>query len=129
MPSSMRAERLLGIAAAIVVAALVLPPLLAAVAASVGADFAPLHRFDVVGNTLLLGVTATVAAVAGGCLLALAVVAGVPGRAMLERLIVMPLYLTPLLTAIGWSWLASPRSGLINLLMRGAFGPDFAVNV
>ncbi|MBW0002933.1 MAG: iron ABC transporter permease [Hyphomicrobiales bacterium] len=129
MPSSMRAERLLGIAAAIVVAALVLPPLLAAVAASVGADFAPLHRFDVVGNTLLLGVTATVAAVAGGCLLALAVVAGVPGRAMLERLIVMPLYLTPLLTAIGWSWLASPRSGLINLVMRGAFGPDFAVNV
>ena len=47
--------------------------------------------------------------------MALALVPGVPGRAMLERLIVMPLYLTPLLTAIGWSWLGSPRSGLINL--------------
>ena len=129
LPPVIRAERLIGIATATVVGALVLPPLLAAVAASAGTDFAPLQRLDIVLNTLLLGVTTTVAAVAGGGMLALALVPGVPGRAMLERLIVMPLYLTPLLTAIGWSWLGSPRSGLINLLLRGALGPGFTINV
>ncbi|MBV9753087.1 MAG: iron ABC transporter permease [Hyphomicrobiales bacterium] len=127
--SSLRAERWLGVGAGIVVALLVLPPLLAAMTASVGAEFAPLHRPDIVLNTLLLGVTTTVLAVAGGTGLALALVPGVPGRAMLERLIVMPLYLTPLLTAIGWSWLASPRSGLVNLLLRNVLGPGFAINV
>ena len=34
----------------------------------------------------------------------------------------MPLYLTPLLTAMGWSWLGSPRSGMLNMLLHAAFG-------
>jgi iron(III) transport system permease protein len=124
-----RAERVLGIGVAAVVGLLVLPPLVAVVAASAGAGFAPLHRPDVLFNTLLLGVTTTAAAVVSGGLLALALVRGVPGRAMLERLVVMPLYLTPLLTAIGWSWLGSPRSGLLNLLLRDTLGLGLTINV
>ncbi len=65
----------------------------------------------------------------GGAALALALARGVPRRAMLERLVVMPLYLTPLLTAIGWSWLASPRSGLLNLILRDALGLPLTINV
>ena len=106
-----------------------LPPLVAVVAASAGVGFAPLHRPEIVFNTLLLGLTATAAAVAGGGGLALALARGVPGRAMLERLVVMPLYLTPLLTAIGWSWLGSPHSGMLNLLLRDALGLGMTINV
>ncbi len=65
----------------------------------------------------------------GGGALALALARGVPGRAMLERLVVMPLYLTPLLTAIGWSWLGSPHSGMLNLLLRDALGLGITINV
>ena len=64
----------------------------------------------------------------GGGGLALALAPGVPGRGLLERLVVMPLYLTPLLTAMGWDWLASPHSGLLNLLLRTAFGAGFSIN-
>jgi iron(III) transport system permease protein len=47
----------------------------------------------------------------------------------LERLVVMPLYLTPLLTAMGWNWLASPRSGMVNLVLHDAFGRGVGLNV
>ncbi|MGH7079172.1 MAG: ABC transporter permease, partial [Acetobacteraceae bacterium] len=67
-------------------------------------------------------------AVSAGYGLALAVAPGVPGRALLERLVVMPLYLTPLLTAMGWDWLASPHSGLINLILHAAWGNGVSIN-
>jgi iron(III) transport system permease protein len=112
-----------------IVALLVLPPLAAVIAASAGAGFAPLHRPDIVLNTLLLGIGASAGALLIGGGLALALAPGVPGGALLERLVVMPLYLTPLLTAIGWSWLAAPRSGLLNLLLRDALGLPVTLNV
>ena len=113
-------ERALLADAAILVAAFVLPPVIAVVLAGIGSGFAPVRHLDIVGNTLLFG-----AATAAGALLiggGLAVILGpdVPGRATLERLVVMPLYLTPLLTAMGWNWLASPKSGLLNLLLHAA---------
>ena len=92
-------------------------------------SFAPLHHLDIVGNTLVLAFGATAGALLIGGGLALALAPGVPGAAMLERLVVMPLYLTPLLTAIGWSWLASPHSGLVNLLLRDTLGLPLTVNV
>ena len=120
---------MLGAGTGVVVALLVLPPLIAVVAGSTSSGFAPLHHLDVVRNTLLLAFAATAGALLMGGGLALALVGGVPGRAMLERLVVMPLYLTPLLTAIGWSWLGSPHSGLINLLLRDTLGLPITVNV
>ncbi len=112
-----------------VVAMLVLPPLLAVVAAGARLDFAPFDEPGIIVNTLLFGSATTLCALMLGGALALAVVNGVPGRAMLERLVVMPLYLTPLLTAMGWNWLASPKSGLVNLLLRALFGPAVKINV
>jgi iron(III) transport system permease protein len=119
----------LGVGTTAVVAALVLPPLLAVAVRGTAGGFAPLHHPDIVANTLLLAVGATIGALLIGGGLALAMAPGVPGGAMLERLVVMPLYLTPLLTAIGWSWLGSPHSGLINLLLRDTLGLPITINV
>ena len=124
----MRAETKLGWLVSLVVAALVLPPLGAVVVAGAGGGFAPLHEPDIVLNTLLLGLATTACALLAGGVLALALAPGIPGRAMLERLVVMPLYLTPLLTAMGWNWLASPHSGILNVLLHAAFGPAVTLN-
>ncbi len=127
-PGMPRAETMLGWFVGLAVAALVLPPLGAVALAGVKGGFAPLQQLDIVRNTLLLGVATTACALLAGGTLALALAHGVPGRAMLERLVVMPLYLTPLLTAMGWNWLASPRSGILNLLLHAAFGPAVTLN-
>ncbi len=103
------AEAVVGIGVSLVVALLVLPPMGAVVLAGTGSGFAPLHHPDVVLNTLLFGLLTTLCAMLLGGGLALSLAPGVPGRVLLERLVVMPLYLTPLLTAMGWSWLASPE--------------------
>ena len=124
-----RAEPVLGACVTIVVALLVLPPLGAVVIAGAGAGFAPLRHPDVVLNTLIFGLLTTVCAMLIGGILALSLVPGVPGRTPLERLVVMPLYLTPLLTAMGWSWLGSPRSGMLNMLLHVAFGARVTINV
>src|SRR5262249_37333705 len=69
----------------------------------------------IIGNTVLVGAGTTVIAVTLGGLLGLALARiNTPGRGLLSQLVTFPLYITPLLTAIAWSWLGSPRSGLIN---------------
>jgi iron(III) transport system permease protein len=124
-----RTEAVVGVGVSLVVALLVLPPLAAVVLAGTGSGFAPLHHPDVVLNTLVFGLLTTLCAMLLGGGLALSLAPGVPGRVLLERLVVMPLYLTPLLTAMGWSWLASPRSGLVNLLLHAAFSARVTINV
>jgi iron(III) transport system permease protein len=123
-----RPEAGLSALVAVAVGMLVLPPLGAVVIAGSGAGFAPFRASDVLFNTLFFGLMTSVCAVAAGGGLALALVPGVPGRSVLERLAVMPLYLTPLLTAMGWDWLASPRSGLINLLLHAVGCPGVTIN-
>jgi iron(III) transport system permease protein len=84
----------------------------------------------IIVNTLVMGIGATLLAVAAGAAFAI-VLARIrtPGRAILSRLLTLPLYITPLLTAIAWSWLGSPRGGLINLFARNAFGIESLVNL
>ncbi len=83
-----------------------------------------------IANTLLVGIGATVIAVTIGAALALMLARiRTPGRALLSRLVTLPLYITPLLTAIAWSWLGSPRGGLINLAARALFGIDSLINL
>ena len=75
----------------------------------------------VLTNTLLVGASTTLCAVAIGGGLALVLVRiATPGRALLEQIVILPLYVTPLLTAIAWSWLGSPRGGILNLLGAAA---------
>jgi iron(III) transport system permease protein len=84
----------------------------------------------IIGNTVLVGLGATLLAVAIGGALALALArVNTPGRRVLGHLVTLPLYITPLLTAVAWSWLGSPRGGLINLLGRHVLGVDRVVNL
>ena len=57
--------------------------------------------------------------IGGGLALIVARIA-TPGRAVLEQLIILPLYVTPLLTAITWSWLGLPQGGIVNRVAGGA---------
>lgn len=122
-------ETVLGRSATALTALLVLPPLVAVVIVGAGAQFVPAHHPDVVLNTLFFGLAATAGAVGLGTVLALALTPGIPGGTLLERLVTMPLYLTPLLTAMGWSWLGSPKSGLLNLLLHAVFGMRATLNI
>jgi iron(III) transport system permease protein len=125
------AESALAAGLSLLVAILVLAPLLAVVLAAVqdGTGISArwiataLASTRIIGNTLLVAVGTTVLAVAVGSTLALVLVRiDTPGRSVLEQFVILPLYVTPLLTAIAWSWLGSPRGGLINLFGREAFG-------
>jgi iron(III) transport system permease protein len=76
-----------------------------------------------IGNTLLVGVASTAIAVAIGAVLAVILVRlDTPGRGVLSWLAALPIYLPPLLTAITWSWLGSPKAGLINMAAREMLG-------
>jgi iron(III) transport system permease protein len=84
----------------------------------------------VISNTALIGVgTTAVAVVVGGVLALVLVRINTPGRGVLEKLVVLPLHITPLLTAIAWSWLGSPRGGLVNLLARQLGIADSLINL
>jgi iron(III) transport system permease protein len=126
-----RAERLLPPALTVVVAGLVGVPLAAVIGGALGDPsgntlrplLAVLGAGRIIANTALLGLGATIGAVLVGGGLAVALVRiATPGRRVLEQLVILPLYLTPLLTAIAWSWLGTPRAGLINLATRRLLG-------
>jgi len=85
--------------------------------------FATPRMLRSLGNTLVLASGAT--ALAGALGLALAWLHGrtnVPWRERLEVLSVVPFFLSPYVGAVAWSYLASPRTGLLNALARDLFG-------
>ena len=74
---------------------------------------------QIIGNTVLVASIATVMAVAFGFLLAWTLSrTDVPGRRLLERMIELPYYMTPLVGALAWSILAGPKNGFFNQLWR-----------
>lgn len=84
----------------------------------------------VIGNTLKVAVVATLMAVVIGFLLAWVLTrTNIPGREILERLLEIPFYVTPLVGALAWSILASPESGFINQLWRAVGGGGALVNI
>jgi len=46
----------------------------------------------------------------------------VPAASFLEAVLTLPLYIPPLLLAVGWAMLAAPRVGLLNVATRRLFG-------
>jgi len=96
----------------------------------VGPFLTVFNSVTIITNTLLVGTGTTVLAVlAGGALALILARIDTPGRELLSRLVTLPLYVTPLLTAIAWAWLGSPRGGLINLFARDVFGIPSLVNL
>ena len=78
---------------------------------------------NVLWNTVVIAVMATVMAILIGFTLAWILTrTNVPGRAMLERLMELPYYMTPLVGALAWAVLAGPRSGFVNQLWKALGG-------
>ncbi len=85
---------------------------------------------NVLWNTLIIAVMATVMAILIGFTLAWILSrTNVPGRAMLERLMELPYYMTPLVGALAWAVIAGPKSGFANQLWKGVGGGGDLVDV
>jgi iron(III) transport system permease protein len=70
-------------------------------------------------NTLMVSIGATVLAGVVGVLLAwIGARTDTPGTRVLEPLNLVPFFLSPYVGAIAWGYLAAPRSGLLNNLLR-----------
>jgi iron(III) transport system permease protein len=132
------AETRVVVGLSVIVTVLVVAPLVMVAVGAIreagGASASPLLTVlgstRIIGNTVLVGLGTTLLAVMIGGALAFALVRiATPGRDLLARLVTLPLYITPLLTAIAWSWLGSPRGGLINLVARQVLGVDSLVDL
>lgn len=70
-------------------------------------------------HTLIVGIGATVAAVAvGGGLAWLAARTDVPGRSLVQVAGMVPLFFSAIVGTLAWSALASPRTGYLNALLE-----------
>jgi iron(III) transport system permease protein len=79
--------------------------------------------WHILANTGLVACLATVMAVTFGFVVAWILTrTRVPGSARLERLMELPYYMTPLVGALAWAILASPRTGALNQLWHGVGG-------
>src|SRR3954451_16894260 len=84
----------------------------------------------VLANTAFVACIATLLAVVLGFLIAWTLTrTRLPGRAQLERLMQLPYYLTPLVGALAWAILASPKSGFLNQLWHAVGGTGDLFNV
>ena len=81
-------------------------------------------------NTVSIAVMATVMAILIGFTLAWILTrTNVPGCEMLERLLELPYYMTPLVGALAWAVLAAPKSGFFNQLWHYVGGTGDVVDV
>ena len=81
-------------------------------------------------NTVLLSATVAFLSVAlGGFLAWIVARTDAPGRGPLAVLLVVPLMISNLITALAWVALAAPNTGSSNILMRSAFGVQSAFNI
>lgn len=94
-------------------------------------NFAALPRYgQVMLNTLVVSVAATVMALVFGFATAWTLTrTNVPCRRLLEQLMVVPYYVTPLLGALAWNLLGAPESGLVNQLWRAAGGQGAIIDI
>src|SRR5580698_4592481 len=85
---------------------------------------------NVLVNTVVIAVMATAMAVVIGFMLAWILTrTNVPGRGLLERLMELPYYMTPLVGALAWSVIAGPKSGFVNQLWHAGGGKGDIVDI
>ena len=81
------------------------------------------YFLTLLGNTLMFGLGASAFALTMGISLAWLVErSDLPGRELLRGLVLLPMATPPILLAIAWAMLLSPRNGVLNLAMINAFG-------
>ena len=95
------------------------------------ANYLGLGRYaHIFWNTLLVAVIATVFAIilgfAMGWILSRA---NVPGREVLEQLMALPYYVTPLMGALAWSLIGSPNGGFLNQVWRALGGDGHLIDI
>lgn len=74
---------------------------------------------DAFVNTLIVGlVGATLAVLLGGSLAWIAARTNVPGRAAVQVIGIAPLFVSPFVGSIAWSFLGAPNSGYLNIVLR-----------
>lgn len=80
-----------------------------------------------VRNTLVfVGGSVALALLLGGTLAWLVERTDMPGRRWVRGLVILPMATPPLLLAIAWIMLLSPRTGFFNEILKGAFGLEHA---
>jgi iron(III) transport system permease protein len=94
-------------------------------------NFLALGRYwEILLNTLTVSLAATVLALLFGFVTAWILSrTNVPGRHVLEQLMAIPYYVTPLLGAFAWSLLGAPESGFINQVWRALGGEDYLIDI
>jgi iron(III) transport system permease protein len=94
-------------------------------------NFLALGRYwEILLNTLTVSLAATVLALLFGFVTAWILSrTNVPGRHVLEQLMAIPYYVTPLLGAFAWSLLGAPESGFINQAWRALGGEDYLIDI
>lgn len=81
--------------------------------------------FALVRTTAIFAVSSTALALIFGIALAWLVErTDMPGRGAFRVLVILPMATPPVLLAIGWAMLLSPRTGFFNLLLRDSLGLD-----
>ena len=94
-------------------------------------NFAALTQYSqILINTVAVSLAATVMAMLSGFVIAWILSrTNVPGRHVLEQLMAVPYYVTPLLGAFAWSLLGAPGSGFINQIWRALGGHGAVINL
>ena len=94
-------------------------------------NYADLPRYaHIFGNTVMVAVGATVVAIVVGFVMGWILSrTDVPGRGVLEQLMALPYYVTPLMGALAWSLLGSPSGGFLNQAWRAAGGQGHLLDV
>jgi iron(III) transport system permease protein len=94
-------------------------------------NFAGLPQYsEILLNTVAVSFVATLMALLFGFVTAWILSrTNVPGRHVLEQLMAVPYYVTPLLGAFAWSLLGAPESGFINQIWRALGGEGYLIDI
>jgi iron(III) transport system permease protein len=94
-------------------------------------NFLALGRYwEILLNTVTVSLAATVLALLFGFVTAWILSrTNVPGRHVLEQLMAIPYYVTPLLGAFAWSLLGAPESGFVNQVWRALGGEGYLIDI
>jgi len=94
-------------------------------------NFVALGRYwEILLNTVTVSLGATVLALVFGFVTAWILSrTNVPGRHVLEQLMAIPYYVTPLLGAFAWSLLGAPESGFLNQVWRALGGEGYLIDI